>query len=206
MRFMWPHGFCKRTVCFKSYEMTQLFYKAFLGFTLLAIPVQTLAKNPQSQSRLEKIHADILTDYPSLSHISRADLQSRLNENDVLILDTRPLKEYNVSHIPGALQVDPHMDATTFQTKFGSQLKDKTLIVYCSVGRRSSILGERLQKTAIEAGALSVKNMEGGVFGWHNDGRVLENESGPTASIHPYNVFWGRLINNKSGIRYKAEK
>lgn len=181
--------------------MTRIIYIVLIGFVLTLFSTQAFAKD-----RLEKIHQKIIADYPAVSHISRTELQARLKAQDILILDTRPLKEYNVSHIAGALQVDPDMEAKTFQAKFGSLLKDKTLIVYCSVGRRSSILGERLQTIAIEAGALDVQNMEGGLFGWHNDDRPLENSSGPTTAIHPYNVFWGRLIKNKDSIRYSAEK
>ena len=169
------------------------------------MPIQAMAKNPQDQSPLGKIHQDIVSDYPALSHISRTELQSRLKAKDILILDTRPIKEYNVSHIPGAIQVEPKMDAKAFLSTFGPQLRNKNLIVYCSVGRRSSILGNRLQSTIMSAGAQSIANLEGGLFGWHNDGRPLENTAGPTNDIHPYNVFWGRLIEDKEDIRYRPE-
>lgn len=161
------------------------------------LSTQTLAKD-----RLTQIHQDIVADYPTISHISRAELQSLLTAKNTLILDTRPLKEYNVSHIPGALQVDPKMDVKSFEVKFSSQLKDKTIIVYCSVGRRSSILGERIQQTALKAGALGVQNMEGGLFGWRNDNRPLENSVGLTTLIHPYNIFWGRLVEDSNSLAY----
>jgi len=144
-----------------------------------------------------------MTDYPDMSHISRAELETQLTSGDIVILDTRPVEEYNVSHIPGAMQIDPDIDPETFQTKFGRSLKNKNVIVYCSVGRRSSILGDRLQSTVLASGAISMKNMEGGLFGWHNDNRPLVNTSGTTSGIHPYNAYWGRLIKNKETIRYR---
>ncbi len=161
------------------------------------------AKNKASLTPLDKIHQRIVTDFPKISHISRAELETRLTSGEILILDTRPINEYNVSHIAGARQVDPDISPQLFQAKFGEALKNKRVVVYCSVGRRSTILGARLQSTALNAGAFSVQNMEGGLFGWHNDNRPLVSASGTTSGIHPYNAFWGRLIENKDAIRYR---
>lgn len=138
-----------------------------------------------------------------MSHISRTELAQSLASEDVLILDTRPQEEYAVSHIKGALQVDPDVSLEDFKARFGHAVKNKKVIVYCSVGHRSSNLGQRLQSTALSAGAISVQNMEGGLFGWHNDARPLENAAGATTYIHPYNTFWGRLIEDKDNIRYR---
>ena len=112
------------------------------------------------------------------------------------------MKEYDVSHIAGALQVDPNIDTDVFETKFSKILKNKTVIVYCSVGQRSSSFADRVQTAALRNGAVSVQNLEGGLFGWHNDSRNMVNASGPTSQIHPYNSYWGRLIENKDSIRY----
>jgi len=183
--------------------MTRGIYIGFLALAALLAAAITLAKDKAADDPLDKIHQDIVTDYPGISHISRAELEKQLISNEILILDTRPIEEYNVSHIPGALQVDPDIDSETFQIKFGTSLKDKTVIVYCSVGRRSSILGDRLQSTVLASGAISVQNMEGGLFGWHNDNRPLVDASGVTSDIHPYNAYWGRLIEKKDSISYR---
>jgi len=183
--------------------MTRIIYIGFLALAALLVAMMTTAKGKATASPLGKIHEKIVTDYPEISHMSRAELEAQLTSSEIVILDTRPIEEYNVSHIPGALQVNPDIDLETFQTKFGTSLKNKSVVVYCSVGRRSSALGHRLQNTALASGAISVKNMEGGLFGWHNDNRPLIDASGTTSSIHPYNAYWGRLIENKETIRYR---
>ena len=203
MRFMWPNSFCKRRFCFKDYIMMRVIYIGLIALVFIMTASLALAEDKTSPSPLNKIHQKIMTDYPKLSHISRVELEAHLTSGDVLVLDTRPEKEYKVSHIPGALQLDPKIGSELFLRKFGHALKDKRVVVYCSVGRRSSILGSRLQNTALSAGAISVQNMEGGLFGWHNDNRPLVNASGTTTGIHPYNIFWGRLIKNKDAIRYR---
>jgi len=63
---------------------------------------------------------------------------------------------------------------------------DKQIIVYCSVGRRSSIFAERVQADMLANGALSVSNLERGIFGWHNESRALVDARGATDAVHPY--------------------
>jgi len=156
------------------------------------------------QTPLADIHTKITMDYPELSHIKGDDLYMRIlsGDSNLVILDTRPEREFNVSHIPGALQIDPNMNADDFAAVYSSVLTGNDVVLYCSVGRRSSQFGERVKTRAREAGAAKVMNLEGGIFGWHNDGHPLENENGGTVYVHPYNFFWGRLIENKDRISY----
>lgn len=158
----------------------------------------------QASDRLETIHQSIVEDYPTLGHISREDVAKlmKTEPTHVLILDTRPQKEFTVSHIAGAHQVDPKISTKDFLTRFAPLAKDKTVIVYCSVGRRSSHLGVRLQEAILDAGATHVLNMEGGLFGWHNDERSLIGANGPTEFIHPYNFIWQQRLKNKHLARY----
>jgi len=183
--------------------MKRLFFSITTSIALLCIivPVSAIetAKDP-----LVKIHANIIKDYPQIPHISRKELQSRLAlpSNNLLILDTRPIKEYDVSHIEGAIQINPNTTPQEFEEQFGNQLSGKTIIVYCSVGRRSTQLGDRLTPIISRSEAVQFYNLEGGLFSWHNDRRKLVNASGNTDAIHPYNLFWGRLIQNKGQISY----
>ena len=198
-----PAAFVNAEFALKNKLMTRLFYIGFIVLVFAMTTTHSFARNNTGSTPLAKIHQKIIKDIPDMSHISRADLATQLGSNEILLLDTRPAKEYNISHISGALQVDPNISPKMFHIRFGEALKNKKVIVYCSVGRRSSILGSKLQSTALSAGATSIQNMEGGLFGWHNDNRPLVNASGNTSGIHPYNVFWGRLIENKDDIRYR---
>jgi len=121
--------------------------------------------------RLTKIHDKIINDHPDIRHISRAGLQVWLTKDNpnLILLDTRPLPEYRVSHIDGAVQIDPDSQARKLDAL---ELEGKIIVVYCSVGRRSSNFAQRLETELSQAGAQTVMNLEGGIFGWHNDGRA----------------------------------
>lgn len=114
-----------------------------------------------------------------------------LKENrDVIILDTRSPKEYEVSHIAGAVMID----YDRFKSRDVEAInRDAEVIVYCSVGYRSERIGEKMQKM----GFRNVKNLYGGIFDWKNQGNeVVRDEAVPTDSVHTYNKAWSRWLNN----------
>jgi len=173
----------------------------FIFATFAAISVYSPQATSQDVEGLIKIHTEIVADYPALSHVSRDTVAARLNDTTQIIFDTRPMKEFSVGHLKGAYQLDPSTKASALLSRF--DVVDKDVVVYCSVGRRSSILGDAVQAELLKAGARSVQNMEGGVFAWANDERPLMNALGTTNFVHPYNAFWGRLIKNKDHVRYR---
>ena len=176
-----------------------------LAFSPAALS-QTSAQDSRQDNRLSKIHSQIITDHPNLTHVSAAEINALMTrDEDILLLDVREAKEYSVSHIDGALRVDPDISAADFMTRFGDQAIGKQVILYCSVGRRSSRLGDRVREPLMAAGASHVSNLEGGVFRWHNENGPLVSASGSTQKVHPYNIWWGRLLTRKDFISYKAD-
>jgi len=172
-------------------------------------PKITKSKLTKSEARkikrLNEIHQKITQDYPKLRHVSRAGLQVWLNQDkpNLVLLDTRPVPEYRIAHIQGAIQINPDSGIDKLNAL---NLKDKIVIVYCSVGRRSSDYATRLETQLKQAGAQTVLNLEGGLFGWHNDGRKLVNADGETDLIHPYNGFWGgRYLTQKNKAAYSLK-
>ncbi|PRY07394.1 rhodanese-related sulfurtransferase [Pontibacter ummariensis] len=108
-------------------------------------------------------------------------------KHQLLLLDTRSTKEFAVSHMKGARQVDP----ATFQpTELGKEAKDKLVVVYCSVGYRSERVGEKLQ----QAGFTNVLNLYGGLFEWVNRGFPVYNRAGVTQQVHAYSELWGMWL------------
>ena len=126
-----------------------------------------------------------------------------------MIFDVREAGEYAVSHIDGAVRVDPAITAEALLAQYGADMQDKTLVLYCSVGVRSSRLAQRLSNAAQFPQATPIYNLEKGIFGWHNEGRPLVMANGAVSSatdyVHPYNLFWGRMVNRKDLKRSKAE-
>lgn len=176
--------------------------------SILALSVGALAHaqlEPQAaplSKRLEKIHSKILTDYDNVAHISATEF-SALDASSTVVFDIREEREYAVSHISGAVRVDPSTKPQTFINQHRSAFKDKTVVFYCSVGRRSSRFASQVSGLVSEHGAHDSYNLTGGLFHWHNARQPLTSAGQPTDAIHPFNFYWGRLIEDRSGLSYK---
>jgi len=106
----------------------------------------------------------------------------------VILLDTRSMKEYEVSHLENAKFVDY---GSFKATDVGGMDKNAEIIVYCSVGYRSERIGEKLQ----QLGFRNVKNLYGGIFDWVNKGNMIVNKDGVrTDSVHTYNRDWSQWL------------
>ena len=192
--------------------MTPSFKKLSIGASLIfgfASIVATLSISgtisDQENSALSAKHEKIMQDFPGIAHISSDELQ-HIETNKALIFDIRETDEYNVSHIAGAILVSPKMSANSFLEKYNDAAKGKTVIFYCSVGQRSSIFANRVQDGLKNSGTVAVFNLKGGLFDWHNENLPLVTTSNePTEYIHPYNKFWGRMVNQKSKTRYNIQ-
>jgi len=151
---------------------------------------------------LSKVHESIEASYQNVAHID-AEVFSKLDKRQLIIFDVRELAEFRVSHLQGAIQIDPDISVQEFEINYADLLADKTLIFYCSVGKRSSALASKLQQIIIDSQAVSAYNLIGGIFQWRNDARQLvESELRTTTKIHPYNKYWSRYITNKHAISY----
>jgi len=80
-----------------------------------------------------------------------------------------------------------------------------TAVFYCSVGRRASLLAERVSDDLIEQGTIDTYNLKYGIFGWHNEQKPLVDNSDMTVFVHPYSNGWSNLIEHKNLIRFTAE-
>ena len=109
-------------------------------------------------------------------------------KKNILILDTRELVEFKVSRIPGA----QYVGYKTFDLDKMSEVpKDAPIIVYCSLGARSEIIGLKLK----QAGFDNVKNLYGGIFNWVNKGfGVVNQKNKHTFKIHAYSTKWGKWL------------
>ncbi len=162
----------------------------FLAFTfVLGCQAQQPADRPQCKDEtFDKAVATLLSytvPLKSVEDLSKEDL------SNYTILDAREQKEFNTSHIQGAICVGYN----NFDIQ---QLKDidknKPIVVYCSVGYRSEKIGEKL----IQSGYTKVYNLFGSIFEWINQGNEIEKSSGNTTlEIHTYNQKWSRWVLNK---------
>jgi len=175
----------------------------FLGVILIGVAfVYYLSWATQD---LQKVQASLVKKYPGVDHLQIEALAQYIQTapDGFILFDVRERVEYDISHLPGAVWVEPGMERTAFLTAHGPKLAGKTAVFYCSVGVRSSGLLARVQNDLSQQGAVGTYNLTGGIFAWHNQSRGLVNGQSTTDMIHPYNQHWGKLIKRRTHIRYE---
>lgn len=110
-----------------------------------------------------------------------------------VILDARTEDEYAVSHLQGAVRIDPYKPILRVLRGFP---KDTAIVLYSSVGYR----GARVADFLARQGYSRVYNLEGGQFRWVNEGRQVFRQDRPTNEVHPYNPTWGLLLESQYRI------
>jgi rhodanese-related sulfurtransferase len=127
--------------------------------------------------------------FSSVQQVSTQELAGWLASNQQpLLLDVRTEAEYSVSHLAGARRVAP--DAMAKDVLALSPNAERKIVLYCSVGGRSSALANRL----LAAGHRCVYNLDGAIFAWANEGRALESRGQHTTDVHPYNQLFALLL------------
>lgn len=132
-----------------------------------------------------KIMIEKKYEFPTISPDSASLI---LDDPDYIFLDTRDPEEYKVSHLPNAILFgyeNPNWNAVDTVNK------DKSIIVYCSIGVRSQEIAEKLK----DKGFSDVKNLYGGIFLWADQSReMVDKNNNETSKVHGYNRFWGRWV------------
>ncbi|MEI7582546.1 rhodanese-like domain-containing protein [Runella sp.] len=142
--------------------------------------------NAQTNSRAYKVMLEGMYKH-TVPTVSCNELKKE--QNDVVLLDTRAKREYEVSHLPDARWVG----CDEFDLKKVENLpKDTPIVVYCTVGVRSERVGEKLKA----AGYRNVRNLYGSIFEWVNqDNPIVDNQGKPTQKVHAYSRTWGIWLN-----------
>lgn len=130
--------------------------------------------------------AEVRERYPAVVQVSVAELAVELATTRPVLLDARAKKEFEQSHLPGAA-FTPDLDSALDVL---ARTPDAPVVVYCSVGLRSSALAQEL----VAHGYAKTRNLEGGIFAWANAGQPLVAGDAPTTKVHPYDARWGTLL------------
>ena len=162
---------------------------AFGGFSLIALlPAHVPAFGATDWPTLKRT---IRNRFPEVRHVSVEELHAALAGADApVLIDARTPGEYRVSHLQGARRAETAAQA--IQALAGTP-KDHPIVVYCSVGYRSSALARELMRS----GYTQVANLEGSIFEWANKGRGVYRGREPVSVVHPYDKTWGTLLDRK---------
>ncbi len=152
-------------------------------------PAETTNAPPGTAAEWQRIKQDIRSNFPDVTQLTIAEYRSRAADASPapLLVDVRPDAEWDVSHLPGARHIPAGAE---FVRGFEGVARDREIVLYCSVGWRSSEAAQLL----MDAGFTNVENLEGSIFEWANAGYELETESGSADRVHPYSKRWGRLL------------
>ncbi|XP_069767719.1 tRNA uridine(34) hydroxylase-like [Narcine bancroftii] len=135
--------------------------------------------------------------FQSVQHLGSDLLSQHLaqDRNQVVLLDVRSLAEYEVSHLEGAIHVDPEtsdMEQLVNELGLAGRAANSQVVCYCTVGYRSCMLAKRL---APFLPSLRVYNLEGGLVKWANERRsIVDSREQPTRLVHPYSSTWTYLL------------
>ena len=104
-----------------------------------------------------------------------------------LILDVRAKEEYEVSHLKDAVLASSEKEAIE---ALEGVPPDRPVVLYCSVGYRSSEMAAFVQKRGFD----KVFNLEGSIFAWANEGKPVYRGGERVQVVHPYDRVWGKLL------------
>lgn len=147
-----------------------------------------------------ELKRSIRAEFPGVPQISTEELAEWLNDpsrEPPVLLDARDPKEFAVSHLRNA-HLAP--DVATAVRVVGDAKPNPPIVVYCSVGYRSS----RLAKDLMDRGFANVANLEGSIFQWANEERPVYQGSERVERVHPFDNTWGRLLDSR--FRERTDK
>ena len=163
--------------------------RVLLVVTLLAGAFAALGLRSVDWFLLKKSLRHKFTKVEWISTSELADWLANKRRPAPVLLDVRTPEEWNVSHLAGARRVDPSASA---ESAAAGLSKETPIVTYCAVGYRSGETADRLRA----AGFSNVRNLEGSIFQWANEHRPLVRGEETVSTVHPYNTFWGRLLND----------
>jgi len=106
--------------------------------------------------------------FPAIEWLPRDEFARwRMDSSRVqpVVLDARSPGEYAVSHLPGAVRIDPREPSLKSVAAFP---RDTPVVVYCRVGYRSARVASWLHRQ----GFRTVYDLAGGLFAWADEGRA----------------------------------
>jgi rhodanese-related sulfurtransferase len=119
--------------------------------------------------------------YPRAEAVTVDQLLQMKRAGNIVLVDNRTRKEQDVSMIPSAIS----------QQEFENnkdRLKNKRIIVYCTIGFRSGRYSQKLKKQGFDA-----YNLVGGLLMWAHKGQPFVKDGTETYKVHVYGKKWSLL-------------
>lgn len=107
-----------------------------------------------------------MADASDVRPVPAALVKAWLDRSEILLVDVRETKEYEVEHIAGALL----LPLSSFEPDMFPVLPGRKVVLHCAIGKRSEAAGKMLAR----AGHAGVIHMEGGLQAWKAAGFATE--------------------------------
>ena len=153
---------------------------------------QTDGANARTQAweRTLRLVREAFPHVPRMTTARLAAMRADESTQDIILLDARSAAEFDVSHLRGAaLASNTRMALSALE----ANERESTVVIYCSVGYRSSRLATELRQRGFD----NVFNLEGSLFQWANEGRPLYRGDERVHEAHPYDEEWGQLLDRR---------
>ncbi|HUF11824.1 MAG TPA: metalloregulator ArsR/SmtB family transcription factor [Longimicrobiales bacterium] len=130
-------------------------------------------------AEVQRLVGDYYEDPDELEAVAADELVRRLAEDDVILLDVRPVEEYRAGHIPGARSIP----VGELKARLAELPADREVIAYC---RGPYCLFSLEAVTELRQAGRRARRMEAGVPEWKASGRsvaVLDQDDPEARSI-----------------------
>lgn len=127
------------------------------------------------------------TNQTKLQEIDANNLKNLIDRQEADLIDVREPGEYTSDRISGAKLVP----LSTFNPDSVTFDPNKTLVLYCQSGRRSTLAAQKL----IDAGFSQVTHLKGGLNTWKNAGYATEkDQNAPISLFRQVQIVAGSLV------------
>ena len=109
-----------------------------------------------------------------VERITIEQFEEKRKAKGVVVLDVRTPEEFEAGHVPGATNLDFRDEK--FAERVAKLDKDKTYLVYCATGRRSTGATGKMK----EIGFGKLFNFTGSMAAWNKAGKPVEKGSEKT--------------------------
>lgn len=151
----------------------------FLMFSNGLVLADAEMSGAEKEAAVYRLYATYEHEFPAVTGISARKALSLHQQGKVVFVDVRKPAEREISMLPGAVSEEAY-------EMRGAQIKDRTVVAYCTIGYRSGKFAEKMAEKG-----LMVFNLEGGILAWVWEGGRLQDAGGQTVKqVHVYAEKW----------------
>lgn len=132
--------------------------------------LQVLAEKRRAE--IKEAAKSFFAEGDDIEPIAIEELQRLLNNKEIVLLDVRPVEEYENGHLPGAVS----MPLAELKRGLDKLAKRREIVAYCR-GRYCVLAAEAV--TILKKAGYKALRLEDGVYEWQQAGRKVEKGNGP---------------------------